>query len=177
NDGYGYAYGLDLFFRDAKTIKNGHYWISYSYLETERDYQSFPVMTTPTFASRHNLSIVYKHWLSRWRSMLSADFSYASPRPYHDPNAQGFNTARMKSFSSLNASWVYLFKSPVICYSSCSNVWGRKNEFGYRFSNTPNDDGVYAKEVIAPSSQRFYVLGIFFTFSKDKTRNQLDKIN
>ncbi len=30
NDGYGYAQGFDLFWRNRKSIKRGDYWISYS---------------------------------------------------------------------------------------------------------------------------------------------------
>ncbi|HHB79738.1 MAG TPA: TonB-dependent receptor, partial [Saprospiraceae bacterium] len=37
-DGDGYASGLDVFFRDAKTIKNSKFWLSYSYLLSERLY-------------------------------------------------------------------------------------------------------------------------------------------
>jgi hypothetical protein len=33
NTGNGYAYGLDLFWRDKKSIRNGEYWISYSFIE------------------------------------------------------------------------------------------------------------------------------------------------
>ena len=41
NDGEGYARGIDVWFRDKKTIKNLDYWVSYSYLDTERDYRNF----------------------------------------------------------------------------------------------------------------------------------------
>src|SRR5690606_15882988 len=36
NSGYGHAAGLDIFWRDNKNIKNIDYWLSYSYLNTER---------------------------------------------------------------------------------------------------------------------------------------------
>lgn len=177
NAGHGYAYGLDVFFRDAKTIKNGHYWVSYSFLETERIYRDYPVKAVPTFASKHNFSIVYKHFSQQLRSMVSGDLSYSSPRPYHNPNQEGFNRAKMKSFNAINLSWAYLFKDQIIFYAAVNNVLGRKNEFGHRFSSRPDDQGRFAQEAILPGATRFYLLGVFFTFSKDKTRNQLDKIN
>src|SRR5690606_7735399 len=61
NTGNGFAKGFELFWRDNKSLKNVDYWISYSYLDTERDYLNFPVSSTPNFASRHNFSAVYKH--------------------------------------------------------------------------------------------------------------------
>jgi len=177
NKGYGDAYGLDVFFRDAKTIKNGHFWISYSYLETERDFRNYPYLTTPEFASKHNFSIVYKHFSEKLRSMIGGDFSYSSPRNYNDPNQEAFNASKMKAYYSLNVSWAYLWKDQVIIYAAVNNVLGRNQEYGYRFSTQPDEDGIYAREPIVPQSRRFYLLGVFFTFSKDKAKNQLDKIN
>ena len=40
NDGYGFAKGIDLFWRDNKSIKNTDYWISYSYLDSKRDFKN-----------------------------------------------------------------------------------------------------------------------------------------
>ncbi|MGI8635137.1 MAG: TonB-dependent receptor, partial [Segetibacter sp.] len=42
NSGSGYAKGIDLFFRDKKSIKNFDYWVSYSYIDTKRDYLNYP---------------------------------------------------------------------------------------------------------------------------------------
>ena len=47
NDGYGDAKGFELFWRDKKTIKNVDYWISYSYLDTKRDFSIFPMPFSP----------------------------------------------------------------------------------------------------------------------------------
>jgi hypothetical protein len=40
NSGLGYAKGLDLFWRDGKINNNLEYWVSYSYIDTERDYKN-----------------------------------------------------------------------------------------------------------------------------------------
>ena len=58
NDGTGYAKGFELFFRDKKTFKNLDYWISYSYLNTKRDYLNYPGKLQPYFAAPHTASIV-----------------------------------------------------------------------------------------------------------------------
>jgi hypothetical protein len=176
NKGSGYAYGLDVFFRDKKTIKNGEYWVSYSYLDTKRDYLNFPQSSTPSFSSKHNLSIVYKHWVASWRTLLGASFSMASPRMYNDPNDAEFNGRQMKAYQSLNLNISFLFKQNVIFYLSATNVLGYQQEYGYRFSNTPNSDGKYDKQLITPPADRFFILGCFITLSKSGKENQLDKI-
>jgi vitamin B12 transporter len=44
--GTGYAQGFELFWRDKKSIKNIDYWISYSYLDTKRDYPKLSISIT-----------------------------------------------------------------------------------------------------------------------------------
>ncbi|MBK8429690.1 MAG: hypothetical protein IPL27_28745 [Lewinellaceae bacterium] len=87
NGGDGYARGIDVFFRDQKTIKRGDYWISYSYLDTKRDYRDFPTSAVPTFAATHNASVVYKHWFSGikhgLRRYVCFSVGQAFQRPQH----------------------------------------------------------------------------------------------
>jgi len=70
NSGSGFARGIDVFWRQNQKITNTDYWVSYSYLETERDYRNFPIAATPNFAPKHNFSVVAKHWVERWKSQL-----------------------------------------------------------------------------------------------------------
>lgn len=177
NSGNGYAYGLDIFYRDNKTVKDGHFWISYSYLQTERDYQNFPVSAVPTFATDHSLSLVYKHWFPVQRMMLGADFNIASARKYNDPNMEAFNAAEMPINHNLNLNIAYAMKDQLFFYAAATNVLGRKNQFGFEYASQPNAAGVYESEPIRGFSDRFFVLGFFTTFSKGNTKNQLDKIN
>jgi len=176
NNGEGYAYGFDLFFRDKKTIKNGDYWVSYSYMNTERNYLNFNQSAVPSFAPKHNVSVVYKHWVSKWRTLFGASFNYSSPRFYNDPNKAEFNSEKMKAYQALNLNASFLYKSNVIFYASATNVLGYQQEYGYEFSDTPNVQGIYEKRVITAPASRFYVLGCFITIAKDKSKNQLDKI-
>ncbi|HRG83441.1 MAG TPA: TonB-dependent receptor, partial [Chitinophagaceae bacterium] len=46
NAGFGDAKGVELFWRDKKTFKNFDYWISYSFLDTKRDFLNFPFAIT-----------------------------------------------------------------------------------------------------------------------------------
>ncbi len=176
NLGSGYAKGLDLFWRDSKTIKNGDYWISYSYLDTKRDYRNFPETAIPTFASTHNFSVVYKHWLNGLRSLVGANFKYSSPRVYNDPNSPIFNGERMLPYRSLDLSWSFLYRKNIILYGAVTNVMGFKNEFGRRYASTSDVNGTYQSAAIQPSSNRFYVIACFITLTRKGNANQLDKI-
>ena len=78
NAGNGYASGVELFWRDNRSIKNVDYWVSYSYLDTKRDYLNFPQQAIPTFASAHNFSFVYKHFVPVIKSQLGFTYSYTA---------------------------------------------------------------------------------------------------
>lgn len=177
NDGHGYAQGFDLFFRDRKSIRNGDYWISYSFIDTKRNERHFPDEAVPSYVSKHNLSIVYKHWVRKWRSLIGASFNYGSPRYYNDPNKTNFNSEQTRAFQSLNLNWSFLYRENIIFYASASNVLGYRQEFGYEFSDTPNSKGIYESRLIEPPAPRFYIIGCFITLSKSGDKNQLDKIN
>ena len=173
NNGDGYAKGVEVFWRDNQSIKNVDYWISYSYLDTERDYVNTPYAVTPTYASAHNFSVVYKHFIPDLKSQIGLTYSYTSGRPYNDPNMDEFNAGKTKSYQDLSVNISYLPTPQMIVYVSCTNVLGRDNIFGYEFSSTPDANGVYAGRAIRQPAPRFLFLGIFITLSKNKTINQL----
>jgi hypothetical protein len=173
NSGYGYAKGFDLFWRDNRSIKNVDYWLSYSYLDTRRNYLNFTADAVPTFASTHNFSIVYKHFISKLKSQLGATYSFASGRPYTNPNESGLNTSRTPAYQDLSFNWSYLPKPTVIIHFSCTNVLGRDNIFGYEFSAQPDATGLYVSRAIRQPARHFLFLGVLITLSKEKTINQL----
>lgn len=176
NEGKGYAYGLDLFYRDKKSIKNGDFWISYSYSRSERDYREFSEMATPSYASTHNFSLVYKHWIPKAKSFISTTFQYSSPRVYTDPNFAGFQNKTLASYKNFSVSWTFLYRQNIIFYTSLTNVFGFKNEYGYDFTDQANNEGVYEKQAVTPSADRFFFIGCFVTLSKNKKANQVDKV-
>ncbi len=176
NTGNGYATGLDLYWRDNHSIKNFEYWVSYSYLNTKRDYQNFASKATPNFATTHNASFVGKYWVNDWKSLISLSYNYASGRPYNNPNNSVFQNEKTKSYNSLNLSWAYLINQQKILYLSVSNVLGHKNIFNYQYSNTPNDQGIFNRRAIIPSADRFFIIGFFWTISDHKKVNQLDNL-
>jgi len=176
-DGYGYASGLDIFFRDTKSIKNSKFWISYSYLLSERLYHDFPEKAAPSFTAKHHTSIVYKYWVAKWNSYISGTATYSSPRPYNNPNTNKFNAEGTKPFRSLNLSWSYLPKPNVVVYAAVTNVLGFKNSFGYQYAPMPDATGHFASHELLPASDRFFFLGCFITLSRNTGLNQVDKLN
>lgn len=176
NTGFGYAAGLDVFWRDKKTIKNGDYWISYSYLNTKRDYRNYPYEVIPGFASTHNFAIVYKHWIGGLRSYVSGNFKYSSPRPYNNPNTDVFNGELTKAYRSVDVSWSFLFRQNIIMYAAVTNVFGFKQGYGYSYASIPDQEGYYRSAPITPGADRFYIVACFITLTKKGNANQMDKI-
>lgn len=176
NSGNGYAQGLELFWRDNKSFRNVDYWISYSFLDTRRDYLHYPVAATPSFASAHNFSVVYKHFVPSLKTQFGVTYSFASARPYHDPNRPGFMQGRTPNYTDLSANVSYLPTSWMIIHFSCTNLLGYDNIFGYNYAPMPDGQGVYAGRAIRQPAPRFIFLGLFITLSKNKGINQLPSL-
>lgn len=176
NNGFGFAKGVDVFWRDNKNIKNVDYWISYSFLDTERDFRNYPTAATPNFASKHNFSLVTKHWVEKWKSQLGFSYSFASGRSYTDANQVGFLNQQTKNYNSISFNWAYLISQQKILYFSINNVLGTKNVFGYNYANQPNMNGVFERQAIVPNADQFFFVGFFWTISDDKKSNQLDSL-
>lgn len=176
NTGFGYAKGLDVFWRDKKTIKNGDYWLSYSYIDTKRDYRDYPIEAVPGFASKHNFAAVYKHWFGGIRSYLSLNLKYSSPRVYNDPNSEVFNGEHTKPYRSVDVSWSFLYRQNIVIYAAVTNVLGFKQGYGYSFASTKDSDGLYRSSAIIPGADRFFLVACFITLSRKGEANQIDKI-
>ena len=176
NEGDGRAYGVDVFWRGSRVIKNMDLWVSYSWLNNERRYLDYPQYATPQFSTAHNLSVVTKKWFPKLKSQLGVTYTMASGRPYDDPSTADFMTERSGLFHNLSMSWAYLVSEQKILFISVSNVPRFKNEFGYRYSNTPDISGAYRSELIRPNDDQFFFIGFFVTVSQDKTKNQLDQL-
>jgi hypothetical protein len=176
NDGKGYAKGLDLFWRDGKTIKNLEYWVSYSYIDTQRLYKNYATQVTPNFVPNNSLSIVTKYWIMDWKSQIGLTNSFSTGRPYNNPNETQFMNGKTKSYNDLSFSWAYLLTTQKILYFSVSNVLGSNNVFGYNYASKPDLNGQYARSTIKPAADRFFFVGFFWTISKNKNDNQLKNL-
>jgi CarboxypepD_reg-like domain len=168
NNGSGYAKGIDLFYRDSKSIKNGDFWISYSYIDSRRDYKDYTFMHPPFFLATHNLSLVYKHYITKPDSYISAGYEFSSGRPYIDPNHSNSEIQRTKSYNNLSLSLFHftkIFGKFTMFYVQVSNILGTENIFGYRYASHPDESGIYESEPVVPVSRRFYLIGLFVSFT------------
>lgn len=176
NNGSGYAKGLDLFWRDNTLYKNLEYWISYSYIDSERQYKNFPTMATPNFVANHNLSVVTKYFITDWKSQIGFTNSFSTGRPYDNPNEAQFMNGKTKAYNSLSFNWAYLLTTQKILYFSVSNVLGSQNIFGYDYAKSPDTNGVYNRQAVIPTADRFFFVGFFWTISQNKNDNQLKNL-
>ncbi|MEM6629973.1 MAG: TonB-dependent receptor [Bacteroidota bacterium] len=165
NTGDGYARGVDFFYRDSyKTFKKVDFWVSYSFLDTERTYRDFPVASTPYFASAHNFSWVGKYFIEDVNIQLGMTYSHSSGRPFEDPNEEGFQTQRTPTFNdlALNASYLtQIAGNFTVLHVAVSNVLGAEQVFGYRYTGQPNDQGQFPRRVVGPPAKRFFFIGLF----------------
>lgn len=178
NTGNGYARGVEVFWRDNKTLRNVDYWISYSYLDTQRDYLNYPALAVPTFASAHNFSVVYKHFITSVKTQVGLTYSYTSGRPYYNPNLSSdqFQSERTPYYEDLSMNVSYLPRTWLIIHASITNVLGRDNVFGYEYSAVPDVSGQYVARAIRQPATHFIFLGVLITLSKNKTINQLPNL-
>lgn len=137
NSGHGYAKGFEVFWRDKASIKNADYWFSYSYLDTKRNFRDFPTRATPEFAAKHTASVVYKQFINAINAQIGGTYTFASGRPYVNPNNLDYLSDRTKSYNSLSLTVSYLthvLKQFTILYLNVNNVPGFKNVYGYQYS-------------------------------------------
>jgi hypothetical protein len=55
-------------------------------------------------------------------------------------------------------------------------VLGAQNVFGYTYSHTANIDGVFERQAVTPTADRFFFVGFFWSISDNKTDNQLKNL-
>ncbi|GHB84035.1 TonB-dependent receptor [Persicitalea jodogahamensis] len=169
NGGNGYAQGFDVFWRDQKLIKNFDYWITYSYVDTERLFQQFEQSATPTFVSNHNASLITKKWFEKITTSANFTYSYTSGRPYYNPNRigepnDGFLTDRTPPVHNLSfsASKIMMIKNNfTVLYLTVDNILNTRNVFTYRY--TPDGKTRYA---VGPQSYRSFFVGMQIMLSK-----------
>jgi vitamin B12 transporter len=184
NNGNGYAQGIELFWRDKKTFKNFDYWISYSYLDTKRQFLNYPEQLMPTFAAKHTASIVTKRFFTDIKTGINLTYSYATGRPYYnflidnsgkyflsdkgmtkDYNSLGFSAEYVPSIGKKNA------KTFVVLFASINNVLGYNAVYGY---NYPFSGNPALKQPIEPPSRRFYFIGCFLSWGVDRTQDAIN---
>ena len=182
NTGNGYAKGIELFWRDKKSIKDFDYWISYSYLDTKRNYLNFTESLTPNFAATHTASVVMKRFFTKMKTGFNFTYSYATGRPYYDFMINGGNKyyiadqGKTKDYHSLNFSMEYVpsvgkanAKSFVVWFASISNLLGYNAVYGYNYSYNGT-----IRQPITPTANRFYFIGCFISWGVDRSQDAIN---
>lgn len=183
NNGFGYAKGVEVFWRDKTTIKNLDYWISYSYLDTKRNYLNFPGSLTPSFAASHTASFVAKKFVTAWKTGFNMSYNFASGRPYYNlryDNVQSKYIIKEEgktiNYNSLSFSMNYLpnigktnKKTFIVWVLSLTNVLGQEQIFNYNFSSLNNN-----KVAVIPPSKRFLYIGCFLSFGIDRSQEAIN---
>ncbi len=183
NNGLGYAQGFELFWRDKKTVKNLDYWISYSYLDTKRDFLNYPYQIEPSFAAKHTANLVMKKFVTGLKTQFNANYQYATGRPYYNIRYDYTNNktaiydqGRTIPYNSLSLSVNYLpnvfaknAKQFTVLVFSITNVLGQNQVYGYNYSY----NGV-RKEAIVPATKTFVYIGAFISFGVDRSQDVIN---
>ncbi len=183
NNGFGDAKGIEFFWRDKKTIKDLDYWISYSYLDTKRDYLNYPMAIQPDFATNHTASVVVKKFVQKWKTGFNAAYNFATGRPYfliqNDPGSgkpEFKDQGKTPMYNNVSMSVNYIpsigkqnAKTFVVYVLSVSNIFNIRQVYGYQYSYNG-----YRKEPIVPPSRMFVYIGAFFSFGVDRTEDAIN---
>lgn len=177
NAGEGNAKGIELFWRDKKTVKGLDYWVSYSYLDTKRDFLNYPKQLQPTFAANHTASFVMKRFISKINTGFNFTYSYATGRPYYNlvQNGAQYTIAdqgKTIDYHNLGFSFNYLTslgKAYAVFVGSVTNVLNSKQIFGYNYSNNGQ-----RKEAITPPAPQFFFLGVFLSWGVDRRQDAIN---
>ena len=184
NDGYGKAKGIELFWRDKKSVPTLDYWISYSYLDTKRDFLNFPLSMQPNFAAKHTSSLVVKKFVQKWKTNLNTAYNFASGRPYYNILRNGNNEfefsdrGRTAAYHNVSFSINYLPfigkqnpKTYTVWVLQVSNIFNFKQTYGYQYSMNGQ-----RRQEINPPSRTFVFIGCFINFGIDRSDEIMNRL-
>ena len=177
--GTGYAQGFELFWRDKKTLKNFDYWITYSWLNTEREYLNFPYAIQPSFAANHTANLVVKRFFTRLNMQVNMNYQFATGRPYYNIRLntnssewQVLDQGKTIPFNSMSLSFNYLKnigKAFGVFVFSVNNILNSKQVFGYQFPQSGGE-----KVAIVPPARQFFFAGVFLSWGTDRTQDAIN---
>ncbi|MEO6948596.1 MAG: TonB-dependent receptor [Ginsengibacter sp.] len=182
NNGFGDAKGIEFFWRDRKSITNFDYWISYSYLDTKRNFLNYPFALEPSFAAKHTASLVVKKFVMPIKTQFNASYTFATGRPYYNMMVDNggktivSDQGRTVDFNNLSLSVNYVpsvgkkeAKSFMVIVLSLTNVLGADNVYGYNYSANGKN-----KVALIPPAKRFFYLGCFISLGIDRTEDAIN---
>ncbi|RFZ90934.1 TonB-dependent receptor [Mucilaginibacter conchicola] len=152
NSGSGYAKGIDVFWHDVGTFNALEYYISYSYIDTKRNFIDYPAAATPPFVSKHTGNLVAKKLIMNYRAQVSATYTFSSGRSYFNPLNTVFMGDRTQANHNISLGFSYLphiGRSYSAINLTVGNIFGFKQVYSYRYSY----DGARRVTVYPPSGR------------------------
>ena len=137
------------------------YWISYSYIDTRRLYKNYPSEVTPDFIAANNLNIIWKYFIDKIQTNISATYSYSTGRPSYNNTFQSTMTPAYQNLS-VTISYLHTFGHWFsVFYAGLDNIPNYHNVFGYRYSY----DGTQRTPIV-PALYRSVFVGVNFSLTK-----------
>ncbi len=177
--GTGFAQGFELFWRDKKTFKNFDYWITYSWLNTEREYLNFPYAMQPSFAANHTANLVVKRFFTKLSMQVNMNYQYATGRPFYNirwntnsSEWQVLDQGKTIPYQTMSLSVNYLKnvgKAFGVFVFSVNNVFNSKQIFGYQYPISGGE-----KVAIVPPARQFFFAGVFLSWGTDRTQDAIN---
>ncbi|MCC7030377.1 MAG: TonB-dependent receptor [Chitinophagaceae bacterium] len=188
NTGKGYARGIELFYRDKKLIKGIDFWISYSLLDTKRDFLNYLRSVQPDFAATHTANLVFKKFWVKQMFGINGTYTFSTGRPYINyntsnpnlPNADAglFMTDKTVAYHnfSLSANYIKTIrKAFTVFVLSVNNPFGFKQVYGYNYAAKDlNSNGILYSKAVTPPARQFIFVGMFMSFGIDRTQEAID---
>ncbi len=182
--GGGDAKGIEVFFRDKRSFTNLDYWVTYTYLDTKRQFMDYPGQLKPTFAAPHTGTLAVKKFFPALSTNVNVSYAFASGRPYYDiaPSSGSKtsiirHTGTTRPYSVVNLHIAYLtsfFKRSKLKNFSgigmgVNNLFGTKQVFGYNYSA----NGQHRQPISLPAP-RYYYIGVFMSWGVDRRNDFMD---
>lgn len=163
SSGKGFSNGMDIFLNNRKFLNNWEYMVSYSYNNSKRKYKDHHDMISPSYSTKHNVSVSLKYNLLRYRTFLGITNRFASGRPYYNPNKEGDMNSLTPLYNSLDVCVTILAHKRLIIHASASNILNKDNIFGYNYSSKPDTSGKYNRMPVTQYHKQFFVIGFFIS--------------
>ena len=136
----------------------------------------------PNFAAKHTLSLVFKKFVTDWKTGFNASYSFTTGRPYYNISDYGESNyyvadeGRTIPYDNLSLSINYIpslsrpnAKRFTVWVLSVNNVFNIKQVYGYNYSY--NNE---IKEPIEPPASRFVFIGCFISFGVDRSQDAIN---
>jgi vitamin B12 transporter len=178
--GKGYARGFEVFYRDKVSLKTIDFWVSYSFLDTKREFLNYPKEVQPDFAATHTANFVFKKFWTKRMFGINGTYTVATGRPFFNPNlpTADFMSERTPMYHnfSISANYIKQIKKLfTVWVLSVNNPFNFKQVYGFNYARQDlNQDNQLLGREILPSARQFVFIGMFASWGIDRTQEAID---